>query len=128
MKTKLLSDAELDQQVAEQVMGWKWKAGQANISSVQHYAGSDWQCNSYIDFQPSTDTPAAMRVVKKLDLLGWQIVMINCSGCKGKRAKGWAVDVVSDDVGAIGVHADTLERAICRAALQAFDLMDKETA
>ena len=102
----------LDRLVAEKVMGFV---------SEDYVPPGRWHCRPDGReewFQPSTNIAHAWEVVERLDAQGWDVVVINCTGCHGEAGR-WAADIVNDEHGAIGVHADTAPLAICLAALAA---------
>lgn len=123
--TDLPPGPETDARVAREVMGWHQDSWVVPKDAYDWYAGctltSGWLAEGMKernkrDFQPSTNIAHAWEVVEHFEARGYQVVITNCGGCKDSAGK-WAVDVVSDDDSAIGIHADTAPLAICRAAL-----------
>ncbi len=120
--------AEMDRLINERVMGWHlaehtehYKALEVYRRDMGWFDGERFLFWHDAFWSPSKNDIDAIRVLTHLDSKGYHLVLVNCPGCDEQRAKGWACDVIApnEEDGAISVHAETLQLAICRAALLA---------
>lgn len=115
--TELVAGRELDALIAEHVMGWQRKAkgimhGKSQVIFVDAQDNSyTIECGCVEDFNPSTDIAAAMEVVEKLYKRNILVSMF--------QAQCWNVAFDENEKCVGSDSADSLPKAICRAALQA---------
>lgn len=97
---------ELDREVAEKVMGWKWNSG------LLWWDVPPDGTNIVADFQPSSNIADAWLVVEKMPMSIWPVF-------KGFEATvyHWCAELEGDYEGF--AEADTAPEAICKAALKA---------
>lgn len=122
-----LSDGELDERVAVEVMGWHMEESRAGTSYwttsdgefTEHtvYSGPIYPLPS--NWKPSTSIADAWEVVlKAYELgLGWMLISPNFDGSKWEAYQ--ATGCADPDFGEWFEVADTAPRAICLAALRA---------
>jgi hypothetical protein len=113
-----------DRQIAELVMGWRWKGNQV---MVEHPERDGWTATSYFEFHPSTEIGQAWTVVTKLQR-SFAIDLI-CGRDNGAVEGAIGFDCIvrryreppyrCDDTGREVAYAEapTAQLAICRAAL-----------
>lgn len=118
---------ELDALIAEKVMGWKpnFNGTPTNVCTYEVCPHED-KLNHEFVFHPeySTWIGAAFAVVNKFVSQGDYVSIFSTKWSSPMRpmASGWACQISSDDT----ALADTIEHAICLAALKAVGVEIKE--
>ena len=120
-----MDNQEIDRQIAEKVMGWKFIRKFEERLEFQGIIAESFlfqkPCGIQIDvpvvFDPSIDIACAFEVVEKMKELNFKVNIDNI-GCE--KDWGWYCKFRNFSKGiSRAKHADTPEMAICLAALEA---------
>lgn len=92
-----------------------------NLVNYRDYLwGSEHDIDNGAPWSPLTNKGEAMALLEIMRKRGYDIVIATCGGCNGQIGT-WAVDVLTDDHGAVMVHDNNLCVAICKAIIGALD-------